>query len=346
MAAPIAACMPPPRRRLTVPHASARLPPPAPRRPPAAQVIVNGAAGRVGRAVVAAIAAARGLELVGAVDRRCVGEDAGTVAGLAEPLELPIIDDLPVRGAVEGRGGRCWGGGKPLIVPCCLRRLGDLTVRGVVKGRRRACVGRCGGDGGCGLLEERERAAGRSRPSQTTRRCDGVGVGALRGVCGPLRVREGERGTYCQLPLAGWSSLPERHAVCGTCPCVAHHDLRLRPPHLHPPLPPPLPARQVVLASLSQARRSGVFVDFTSPDTVFDDVKQVRGGSAPWREARCTYYRSSPCKVVSTAGPHVFSDQSRLLSTISFEGIEAAQHHIIRGNRGCSAPYHSQPSFP
>ncbi|KAK3262110.1 hypothetical protein CYMTET_29017 [Cymbomonas tetramitiformis] len=58
-------------------------------------VIVNGAAGRMGREVVKAVSKARGLELVGAVDVRRVGEDAGEVAGLEEPLEVPIIDELP-----------------------------------------------------------------------------------------------------------------------------------------------------------------------------------------------------------------------------------------------------------
>ena len=70
-------------------------------------MIVNGAAGRMGRAVVAAVAAARGLELAGAVDRVRVGEDAGTVAGLAQPLELPILDDLTASdGFFRGRGQR------------------------------------------------------------------------------------------------------------------------------------------------------------------------------------------------------------------------------------------------
>ncbi|KAL2653882.1 hypothetical protein R1flu_022010 [Riccia fluitans] len=58
------------------------------------KVVVNGAAGELGRAAIAAISRARGMEVAGAVDMQFVGQDAGEVAGLQEPLELPIINDL------------------------------------------------------------------------------------------------------------------------------------------------------------------------------------------------------------------------------------------------------------
>ena len=125
---------------------------------------MNGAAGRIGREVVRAVASARGLELAGAIDLARVGEDAGTVAGLAEPLELPIFDDL--------------------------------------------------------LASER--------------------------LCAP--------------PYNAHPSLPRP---------ASSSALAL-------PLSPLSTARhQVVLASLSQARRTGVFVDFTRPETAYDSVKQA-----------------------------------------------------------------------
>ncbi|MDQ7829825.1 MAG: 4-hydroxy-tetrahydrodipicolinate reductase [Armatimonadota bacterium] len=66
------------------------------------RVVVSGAAGRMGRAAVRAIAATTDLRLVGAVGRsRGVGADAGTVAGLA-PLGVPIeasLADVLDRGA-------------------------------------------------------------------------------------------------------------------------------------------------------------------------------------------------------------------------------------------------------
>ncbi|KAL3685935.1 hypothetical protein R1sor_003957 [Riccia sorocarpa] len=58
------------------------------------KVVVNGAAGELGRTAIAAISKARGMEVAGAVDVQEVGRDAGEVAGLEEPLEIPIINDL------------------------------------------------------------------------------------------------------------------------------------------------------------------------------------------------------------------------------------------------------------
>jgi len=57
------------------------------------RVVVSGAAGRMGRTVTAAVCRANDLELVGAVDRRQVGEDAGTLAGL-DPVGVPVGGDL------------------------------------------------------------------------------------------------------------------------------------------------------------------------------------------------------------------------------------------------------------
>jgi 4-hydroxy-tetrahydrodipicolinate reductase len=58
-------------------------------------VVVNGAAGKMGREVVKAVAAAADLNLVGAVDRNLdlQGQDVGELAGI-EALEVPIVNDL------------------------------------------------------------------------------------------------------------------------------------------------------------------------------------------------------------------------------------------------------------
>lgn len=55
---------------------------------------MNGACTPIGKAAISAITKARGMELAGAVDSVSVGMDAGEVAGLDEPLELPICKDL------------------------------------------------------------------------------------------------------------------------------------------------------------------------------------------------------------------------------------------------------------
>jgi 4-hydroxy-tetrahydrodipicolinate reductase len=58
-------------------------------------VVVNGAAGKMGREVIKAVAQAEDMILVGAVDRNPVyrGQDVGEVAGCGA-LEVPILDDL------------------------------------------------------------------------------------------------------------------------------------------------------------------------------------------------------------------------------------------------------------
>lgn len=58
-------------------------------------VVVNGAAGKMGKEVIKAIASASDMMLVGAVDRNpdVLGQDVGEVAGCGA-LEIPIINDL------------------------------------------------------------------------------------------------------------------------------------------------------------------------------------------------------------------------------------------------------------
>ncbi|MEA5619484.1 4-hydroxy-tetrahydrodipicolinate reductase [Cronbergia sp. UHCC 0137] len=59
-------------------------------------VIVNGAAGKMGREVIKAVAQAPDLILMGAVDTSVEhqGKDAGELAGLSEALEVPITNQL------------------------------------------------------------------------------------------------------------------------------------------------------------------------------------------------------------------------------------------------------------
>jgi 4-hydroxy-tetrahydrodipicolinate reductase len=58
-------------------------------------VVVNGAAGKMGREVIKAVATAPDLVLVGAVDRnpQYLGQDIGEVVGCGS-LEVPLVDDL------------------------------------------------------------------------------------------------------------------------------------------------------------------------------------------------------------------------------------------------------------
>jgi 4-hydroxy-tetrahydrodipicolinate reductase len=59
-------------------------------------VLVNGAAGKMGREVVRAIAQSEDMTLVGAVDHnpQYQDRDAGELAGLSEPLEIPITNQF------------------------------------------------------------------------------------------------------------------------------------------------------------------------------------------------------------------------------------------------------------
>lgn len=58
-------------------------------------VVVNGAAGKMGREVIKAVTAAPDLMLVGAVDKnpQYLGQDVGEVAGCGA-VEIPIVNDL------------------------------------------------------------------------------------------------------------------------------------------------------------------------------------------------------------------------------------------------------------
>lgn len=58
-------------------------------------VVVNGAAGKMGKEVIKAVANAPDMMLVGAVDRNpdVIGKDIGEVVG-CDALEVPIVDDL------------------------------------------------------------------------------------------------------------------------------------------------------------------------------------------------------------------------------------------------------------
>jgi 4-hydroxy-tetrahydrodipicolinate reductase len=59
-------------------------------------VVVNGAAGKMGREVIKAVAQAPDMDLVGAIDKspEHQDKDAGELAGLSEPLEVPITHQL------------------------------------------------------------------------------------------------------------------------------------------------------------------------------------------------------------------------------------------------------------
>jgi 4-hydroxy-tetrahydrodipicolinate reductase len=68
-------------------------------------VIINGAAGKMGREVIKAVAGAADMVLLGAIDRNPTyqGQDAGELAGLNHPLEVPITDQLePMLAYVAG----------------------------------------------------------------------------------------------------------------------------------------------------------------------------------------------------------------------------------------------------
>ena len=58
-------------------------------------VVVNGALGKMGRAIVKAVSEADDMTLVGAIDRnpKFVGQDIGDIIGVG-PLEVPVVEDL------------------------------------------------------------------------------------------------------------------------------------------------------------------------------------------------------------------------------------------------------------
>jgi 4-hydroxy-tetrahydrodipicolinate reductase len=59
-------------------------------------VVVNGAAGKMGREVIKAVSSAADMNLVGAIDTspEHQDKDAGELAGLSEPLEIPITNQM------------------------------------------------------------------------------------------------------------------------------------------------------------------------------------------------------------------------------------------------------------
>ncbi|XP_047083186.1 dihydrodipicolinate reductase-like protein CRR1, chloroplastic [Lolium rigidum] len=58
------------------------------------KVVIVGATKEIGRAAIAAVSMARGMELAGAIDTQCIGQDAGEISGMEEPLEIPVLNDL------------------------------------------------------------------------------------------------------------------------------------------------------------------------------------------------------------------------------------------------------------
>ena len=59
-------------------------------------VVVNGAAGKMGREVIKAVSEAPDMNLLGAIDTspEHQDKDAGELAGLSEPLEVPITNQM------------------------------------------------------------------------------------------------------------------------------------------------------------------------------------------------------------------------------------------------------------
>ncbi|XP_037437264.1 dihydrodipicolinate reductase-like protein CRR1, chloroplastic isoform X1 [Triticum urartu] len=58
------------------------------------KVVIVGATKEMGRAAIAAVSRARGMELAGAIDTQCIGMDAGELSGMDEALEIPVLNDL------------------------------------------------------------------------------------------------------------------------------------------------------------------------------------------------------------------------------------------------------------
>ncbi|WP_017319325.1 4-hydroxy-tetrahydrodipicolinate reductase [Mastigocladopsis repens] len=69
-------------------------------------VVVIGAAGKMGREVVKAVTQSSDMNLVGAIDTtpEHQGKDAGELAGLSEPLEIPITNQLEPMLAFAAQG--------------------------------------------------------------------------------------------------------------------------------------------------------------------------------------------------------------------------------------------------
>ncbi|MEL6459629.1 MAG: 4-hydroxy-tetrahydrodipicolinate reductase [Cyanobacteria bacterium J06621_15] len=69
-------------------------------------VVVNGAAGKMGREVIKAVSEAPDMDLVGAIDTSPEHQekDAGELAGLSEPLEVPITNQMEPMLAFASQG--------------------------------------------------------------------------------------------------------------------------------------------------------------------------------------------------------------------------------------------------
>jgi len=77
-------------------------------------VVINGAAGKMGREVVKAVAQAEDMTLVGAIDRSPRVKTPGT-GGFGEPLEVPITDQFGTDAGIcrPGKTARSDGGFYP-----------------------------------------------------------------------------------------------------------------------------------------------------------------------------------------------------------------------------------------
>lgn len=58
------------------------------------KVVILGATKEIGRTAIVAVSKARGMELAGAIDSQCIGQDAGEISGMEEALEIPVLNDL------------------------------------------------------------------------------------------------------------------------------------------------------------------------------------------------------------------------------------------------------------
>ncbi|KAL6659941.1 hypothetical protein ACP70R_002063 [Stipagrostis hirtigluma subsp. patula] len=58
------------------------------------KVVIIGATKEIGRTAILAVSKARGMELAGAIDSQCIGQDAGEISGMEEALEIPVLNDL------------------------------------------------------------------------------------------------------------------------------------------------------------------------------------------------------------------------------------------------------------
>uniref|UniRef100_A0A8I6YKM6 Dihydrodipicolinate reductase n=1 Tax=Hordeum vulgare subsp. vulgare TaxID=112509 RepID=A0A8I6YKM6_HORVV len=58
------------------------------------KVVIVGATKEMGRAAIAAMSRARGMELAGAIDTQCIGMDARELSVMDEAPEIPVLNDL------------------------------------------------------------------------------------------------------------------------------------------------------------------------------------------------------------------------------------------------------------